>query len=291
MATVEKPLIVIVGPTASGKSSVAMKIALKYSGEIICSDSRTLYKGMDIGTAKPSAEEQAMVPHWGLDLVEPGDSYSAADFKAYALQKIAEIRARGNLPIMVGGSGMYVDAVVLDYQFGPAADPARREKLSNMTIEQLHAYCFENNIVLPENDQNKRYVIRAIERASISNTEVKLRTTPIGNSLVVGITTQKEELRRRIEQRTDQFFETGVVDEVKRLAEQYGWDNEAMTGNIYKLVRQYIDGEYDFDELKRRNSIADWQLAKRQLTWFRRRDYITWLPLEQVEQFVGKHLT
>jgi tRNA dimethylallyltransferase len=112
------PLIVIVGPTASGKTSLAIDIAKQFGGEIICADSRTVYIGMDIGTAKPSRAEQAMVPHWALDLVEPGQRFTAADFKEYANKKIAEIRSRGNIPMIVGGTGLYVDGVIFDYKFG-----------------------------------------------------------------------------------------------------------------------------------------------------------------------------
>src|SRR5690606_10027818 len=107
--TPERPLVVIVGPTASGKSATAMCVAKEFNGEIICADSRTIYRGMDIGTAKPSKQDRTEVPHWGLDLVEPGELFTAADFKYYAQQKIAEIRARGRLPIVVGGTGLYVD--------------------------------------------------------------------------------------------------------------------------------------------------------------------------------------
>src|SRR5215216_6778680 len=112
-----KPLITIVGPTASGKTSLAVELAEQFGGEIICADSRTVYRGMDIGTAKPSKADQKRVPHWGIDLVDPDQKFSAADFKVYANQKIKEIRARGHIPFLVGGTGLYVDAVIFDYQF------------------------------------------------------------------------------------------------------------------------------------------------------------------------------
>jgi tRNA dimethylallyltransferase len=134
------PLIVIVGPTASGKTSLAVQLAKKYDGEIICADSRTIYKGMDIGTAKPTLAERAVVLHWGLDLVEPGELFSAADFKRYADQKIEEIRNRGHVPFLVGGSGLYVDAVVFDYAFGVKADPSKRQMLEDWTVEELQNY-------------------------------------------------------------------------------------------------------------------------------------------------------
>ena len=289
MATsIKQPLIVIVGPTASGKSGVAVELAEEYNGEIICADSRTIYKGMDIGTAKPSKEDQARVPHWGLDLITPGQSFSAADFKAYAVQKIAEIRARGHVPFLVGGTGLYVDSVVFDYEFGPVADPEKRTKLEQMTLEELHKYCIENNITLPENDQNKRYVIRAIEQKGIST---KRSETPVENTVIVGITTDREQLRERISKRSEQLFDDGVVDEAKMLGDTYGWENEAMTGNIYRLSHAYLDKLITEAELKFRNENADWQLAKRQLTWLKRNPFITWLSLEEVKNYIAQRLS
>ena len=151
----EPPLVVIVGPTASGKTAVAIELAGRFDGEIICADSRTIYKGMDVGTAKPSAKEQAAVPHWGLDLVEPGERFTAADFQRYAVAKIAEFRARGRVPFLVGGTGLYVDAVLFGYEFGPEATARQRQELEGWSLLQLQEYCVKNNIKLPENSQNK----------------------------------------------------------------------------------------------------------------------------------------
>src|ERR1700758_1680789 len=163
-----KPLVVIVGPTASGKTKLAVELAEKFGGEIICADSRTVYRGMNIGTAKPTEEERRRVPHWGLDLVDPDQRFTAADFKSYAEQKISEIRARGRMPFLVGGTGLYIDGVIFDYRFGTAPDEKLRAQLEKMSLEELHEYCAKNNIMLPENDKNKRYVIRAIEQKSIN---------------------------------------------------------------------------------------------------------------------------
>jgi len=283
----ERPLIVIAGPTASGKSGVAIEIAEQYGGEIIAADSRTIFKGMDIGTAKPSKADQARVPHWGLDIVTPGEAFSAADFKAYAVQKIAEIRSRGHLPILVGGTGLYIDAVIFDYEFGPAADPVLRAKLEEMTLEDLHKYCIQHNITLPENDKNKRYVIRAIE---LKSTSAKRLDQPINTCIIVGIATDRDELRKRINQRAEQLFDDGVVAEAKTLGDMYGWESEAMTGNIYRLAHAYLDKLITEDELKYRNQNADWQLAKRQLTWLKRNQFIEWLPLESVKNYIGTRL-
>lgn len=276
------PLVVIVGPTASGKSGLAIELAEKVGGEIICADSRTVYKGMDIGTAKPSAEDQARVRHWGLDLVEPGEPFSAADFKDYANKKVAEIRARGKIPFLVGGTGLYINGVIFDYQFQPA-DLAQRSLLESMTLDELHQYCIENNIKLPENEKNKRYVIREIERKNISFTDT---SELIQQCIVVGITTEKEILLQRIHERSEQLFANGVVNEARALSNKYGWKNEAMTGNIYRSIHEFLDGTIDEAEMKTRNETADWQLAKRQITWFKRNPFITWLPLEKVGKYV-----
>lgn len=282
----ELPLVVIVGPTASGKSATAMQIAEEFSGEIICSDSRTIYKGMDIGTAKPSKEDQARVPHWGLDLVEPGESFTAADFKDYAQKKIQEIRERGHVPMLVGGTGLYVDGLIFDYEF-VSPDPELRSRLEAMPLEELQDYCANNNVELPENQQNRRYVIRAIERKNVSG---KRLSALIPNTIIVGITTNRDELKARIAHRSEQLFENGMVEEAKLLGEKYGWNSEAMTGNIYRLVYQFLAGEFNEDELKRRFITADWQLAKRQLTWLKRNQFIHWASLDDAYSYIKKQL-
>ena len=286
MAT-KLPLVVIVGPTASGKTSLAIKLARKYQGEIICADSRTVYRDMDVGTAKPTSAERALVPHWGLDVVSPGERFTAADFKRYALAKIAEIRARGHVPFLVGGTGLYVDGVVFDYEFGSVADDSERQRLDVLSIEELREYCFDNNIKLPENDKNKRHIIRAIERRGKNG---KRRSDPISTSVIVGISTDRDLLRTRIEHRAEQLFENGVVEESIMLGKRYGWDSEAMTGNIYPLVRRYLDKELSMMELQQRFVILDWRLAKRQLTWLKRNKFIQWKPLVEAEHYLSELL-
>lgn len=275
------PLVVIAGPTASGKTALAIEMARRFKGEIICADSRTIYKGMDIGTAKPTAAERQGVPHWGLDLVEPGDYFSAADFKKYAEIKIREIRERGHVPFLVGGTGLYVDAVVFDYQFGPQADPVFRAELEAMTLEALHNYCKQNSVILPENEKNKRYVIRAIEQKSISSLR---RKEPMPNCIIVGIATESNLLRERIEARSEQLFDDGVVEEATLLGKKYGWQSEAMTGNIYPLVRAYLKNEMTLEEVKDKFTTLDWRLAKRQMTWLRRNQFIQWGSLLEVRE-------
>lgn len=277
------PLVVIVGPTASGKTSLAIDLAGQYNGEIICADSRSIYKGADIGTAKPNISEQAAVPHWGLDLVEPGEYFSVVDFKNYANQKIVEIRSRGHVPFLVGGTGLYIDAILFNYQFGLSADIELRSKLQQMKIDELHTYCRVNNIALPENYKNRRYVIRAIERNGVNSQK---NEEPLKDSIIVGITTEKEILRARIEQRTEQLFEDGVVNEAKTLGDIYGWDNEAMKSNIYPLIHLYLVGRMSISEVKEKSITLDWRLAKRQLTWLCRNRFIHWFSLDDAKIYL-----
>jgi len=277
------PLIVIVGPTASGKTSLAINLAEIYGGEIICADSRTVYKDMDIGTAKPSYEDCQRVPHWGIDLVYPYEYFSAAEFKQYSLKKIEDIRSRNKIPFLVGGTGLYIDAIVFDYKFGNKSDVKKRTLLEKLTIEELWEYCSKNNIELPYNYNNKRYVIRCIEQGGINNN----RKVEINNNIiVVGISTDRDNLRKRIKDRIEQFFDNNVVEEARILGKIYGWDNRAMSGNIYPILHKYIDNEINIEEAKVEIFYRDWHLAKRQMTWFRRNKNIEWLELNQVPSYI-----
>ncbi|MFC2605853.1 MAG: tRNA (adenosine(37)-N6)-dimethylallyltransferase MiaA [Candidatus Nanosynbacter sp.] len=281
------PLVVIAGPTASGKTSLAIRLAKQYNGEIICADSRTIYRDMDIGTAKPTMAEREAVPHWGLDLVSPGETFSAAQFKEYALQKISEIRSRGRLPFLVGGTGLYIDAVIFDFQFGAPPDPSLRHELEKRTVAELQYYCYKYNRKLPENNKNKRYLIHAIEQKNNIN---RCSTGIRDNSVVVGIATNKDILRTRIVLRSEQLFLNNVVSEAMLLARKYGWDNEAMTGNVYPLVREFLNKNITENELKRQFVIADWRLAKRQMTWLRRNPFIMWATLDSAEHYLSQLL-
>ncbi len=281
------PLIVIVGPTASGKTSLAIQLAKKYRGEIICADSRTVYCGMNIGTAKPSLEEQQEVSHWGLDLVDPVDSFSASQFKSYARQKIKEIRSRGNIPFLVGGTGLYIDSVIFDFQFGAKYSKEKRANLQEMTISELQQYCVNHDVVLPENSKNKRYLIRAIERAGKKSSRLEV---PLNNTTVVGITTDKQLLKQRITDRAKKMFKDGVVEETIELANSAGWCNEAMTGNVYPIIKKLIEKEIDEDQAVREFIVSDVNLVKRQLTWFRRNSFIEWGDVHSCEQYLSRVL-
>lgn len=249
--------LVILGPTASGKTGVSIEIAKKIEqlaghslskefcgfkgAEIISADSRAIYRGLDIGTAKPSLEEQSGIVHWGIDLVDPGERFTVADWKYYAEERIADIRSRGKLPIIVGGTGLYIDALVYNYQF----------------------------------DEQKK--VEQSDRQSICT-----------NFLLVGIKWDSAELRERITIRADKLFIQDLYDETRKAVELYKWDTQAMKSNIYQFAWSYLQGEYDLETAKKLFILDDWHLAKRQLTWFKRNKTINWLPLVEVEPYVLK---
>lgn len=280
-----KPLIVIIGPTASGKTALALKLAKRYNGEIISADSRAIYRYLDIGTAKPTEKEQDGVPHWGIDLVDPNQSFSVADFQHYAKTKITEIRSRGKMPFLVGGSGLYVDAVIFDYQFPTGVDCAQeRMKYNKMSLTDIISYCEKNNIDLPENYKNKRYVINQIVRRGCQPTK---RSEVIDNCLVFGIKVDRNELRERIGLRAESMFQDGVIEEAKKVAASFGWEHESMTGVIYPLIRQYLEGEIDLKQTIELFKQSDLRLVKKQLTWFRRyHNIINWVELKEAERSI-----
>ena len=281
------PVVVIVGPTASGKTGLAIDLAKKYNGEIICADSRTVYKGMDIGTAKPTLAERAGIPHWGLDLREPGERFTAYDFKVYADAKIEEIRQRGHVPFLVGGTGLYIDAVILDYEFTDSFEGALRTSLENKSLEELWKYCNNNNLKLPENSKNKRHVINAILRKSIS---VKGKSEPRQDMIVVGISTEKNVLLARMRMRAEQLFNDGVVSEATTLGKKYGWETEVLKSNVYRVIRDSLYAPTSQDEMIDRTVALDWQLAKRQLTWLKRDAFIKWLNGDEAREYLSKQL-
>ena len=274
-----QPLIVIIGPTASGKTAASIELAKKIGGEIICADSRTVYRGMDIGTAKPTKEEQQGIPHYLLDIVDPDETFTVADFQKLAKEKIAEIRSRNNVPIIAGGTGLYVDSILFNYTFSVQSSEKVRTKFEKHTIEELWEYCEKNNIELPENKYNKRYVIRSIERKGDSNHK---RNELIDNCYVVGITTHKEKLQQRIAERADYMFTDNLLKETQRLSKKYNLTHESMTANIYPLIYKVNTGELSLEEAKKQFITLDWRLAKRQLTWFKRNPYIHWCSREEV---------
>lgn len=267
-----KPLIVVVGPTASGKSALAMRIAKEYGGEIIAADSRTVYRGMDIGTAKPTTEDQQEIRHHLLDMRDPDESFSAAEFKKMAVAAIQDIQSRGKLPVLVGGTGLYIDSVIFDYQFGPAADEQRRAELNKLSVEELQNVCRENNIELPSNSQNKRHLIRAVELGGLLKQKRQLRE----HTFVVGISTERVVLKQRIEKRAHEMIAEGVVEEVRHIGQKYRWKGEALKGNIYRIFRGAVEEQISLEAAVEEFVRSDMALAKRQMTWFKRNPAVHW---------------
>lgn len=278
------PLIVITGPTGSGKSAIALSLAEKYGGEIICADSRTVYKFMDIGTAKPSLDDQKRVKHWLLDVVNPDDKFSVSDFQELAQKAINNIRSRGKIPFLVGGTGLYIDAVVLDFSFAEKADLELRTELEMLTTEQLKELIKKQYLAMPENENNRRYLIRCIEK---NNASVSGNDTPEQDTFVFAIQTEKEVLEKKISQRIDEMFDSGVLKESQQLFDKFGQENESMTGNIYPIVKRLIDGEIDERQAKELCVVRDRRLAKRQITWLKRHEYVEWVESSEVFGVIG----
>ena len=260
------PLIVILGPTASGKTGYAIRLAQLIGGEIICADSRTVYQGMDVGTAKPTKHEREMVPHWAIDLVAPNQRFTLYDFQRYAQTKIEEIRERGHVPMLVGGSGLYIDSVIYDYQLShePEFDMVRRQQLENLSLIELKNYVISQQIELPSDTQNRRRLIRAIEQGGVNKKCSQL----IPNTIVIGIATDKETLRQRSSQRSQTMLDDGLIDETAELLSKYG-TTEPLRRNAYGVVQQYLAGEIGVGELVPLMVRRDMQLVKKQLTWWR----------------------
>lgn len=270
----ESPLVVIVGETASGKSALAMTLAKELDGEIVSADSWAVYKGFDIGTAKPTQTDQKQVPHHLIDVAEPQKGYSAAVFKQMAAKAIKDITKRGKLPILVGGTGLYVDSVIYNYSFLPASDPKLRQELNDMTLEQLWERTNELGLDTSGIDlRNKRRVIRLIENNGVRPTRSPLRS----DTLILGLSIDRKTLQTKIEKRIDAMVKAGFIDEVKSLLVKYPEDIEAFNAPGYRAFKEHVQGKITLDQAKERFRQNDLQLAKKQRTWFKRNNSIHWI--------------
>jgi tRNA dimethylallyltransferase len=284
------PLVAVVGETASGKSALAMHLAQRYDGEIISADASTVFRGFDIGTAKPSEAERQAVRHHGLDVADPSEGFTVAQFQQLANQAIAEVTARGKLALLVGGSGLYVDSVLYNYSFAEVANPQLRRELDELSVQELQARARALNLPLEQIDaQNKRRVIRLIETGGEAGKRTSLRS----NTLVLGLKIAPEALAGNIEKRVDAMLEAGLTEEVRALAEHYGWHVQPMQGIGYREFNAYFSGTQSLQETRARIITHTRQLAKKQRTWFRRNKSIHWVATEAealglVDQFLNK---
>jgi tRNA dimethylallyltransferase len=290
MAKPTTPLIVIVGETASGKSAVALELAKLLNGEIICADSRTIYKNMDIGTAKPSLEDQALVSHHMLNIVKPNEDFNASLFQKMATKIINDIWDRGKWPIMVGGTGLYVDSVVFNYKFR-AKDSAKRKLLESKSLEELVNIARSNNLDVSD-PKNKRYLVRLLESNQNSPSN---RHTLRPNTLIMGLRVDRTDLRERIVSRVEKMFKLGLRREVEDLLKTYSWQDPGMTSIGYREFKEYYIEGLSMTKVKQKIVYSTLQFAKRQRTWFKRNRNIYWTDNSDdvkkvVQEFTSKHL-
>lgn len=286
------PLIVIVGETNSGKSSLSLQLAQLFGGEIICADALTVRKRANIGTAKPPEEARQLVRHHLLDIIGPNDSFTASDFKKLANQAVEDISERGKLPILVGGSGLYIDGLLYNYSFLPVSNKEERAKLNLLTQTELvekSRYLGLDTEGLDTN--NTRRLVRLIESGGQKPVKNKLRP----QTLLIGLELSRDELRARVTERINNMLAEGLEKEVLDLSSQYGWEAEIMKGIGYHEWRAYFDGAVDRQTIEQQIHSDTMDLAKRQRTWFKRNKSIHWFDtpvdldtiVELVTTFLG----
>ncbi len=298
------PLIVICGPTATGKTALALEIAERFSGEIISADSRQVYRGLDIGSAKATPEERARAPHHLIDVADISEIFSVADFKEKATAAIADIRSRNKLPIICGGTGMYISALIDDHQL-PAVDPnpELREKLEQMDTEDLVEHLQKLDPVRAEtiDHHNRVRLIRAIEIATELGTVPKLVTrtnqSDENEVLMIGLTLPKEVLLERISTRIHDRIPT-LFEEIRKLLDD-GISAERLQsfGLEYRYGTEFVAGFLNEKDFVNILTTKTWQYVRRQITWFKRDDRITWLNpisdkekiLTHVQEFLVRH--
>lgn len=283
-------LIAVVGPTASGKTSLAVALAKELGTEIISADSRQVYRRMDLGTGKDLSdyhvEEGRYIPYHLIDIVEPGTKYNVFEYQQDFMKVYEDMKSRELLPVLCGGTGMYVEAILKGFNLIPVPEnKALREQLSDKTLQELAEILssYKNLHNVTDLDTTKR-AIRAIEIEEYKRThQVEERPFPKLNALVVGIDVDRDTRRERITRRLKQRLEDGMLDEIRGLlAEGIPADDLIYYGLEYKFLTQYIIGELSYDDMFRKLEIAIHQFAKRQMTWFRGMEKrgipIYWLP-------------
>ena len=287
-------VLVIVGPTAVGKTALSVELAKKFNGEIISGDSLQIYKKLDIGTAKISTSEMSGIPHHLIDVIEPTDNYSVADFQKAGRQLITEITERGHLPIIAGGTGLYIQSLLYDYQLGAKEEVVSdvRKKYEELAgkigKKQLWEYLKEKDPLAAEKIHwnNQRKVIRALEVFEVTGYSImtpKEKPQCLYEYCMIGLDTDRKLLYQRIDQRVDQMIAAGLVDEA-RFVYSLG-EIQASQGIGYKELYPYFKGEITLEEAVEQIKQNSRRYAKRQLTWFRNRLKAQWVDLlEQPKQ-------
>lgn len=291
----KKPLIIIAGPTASGKTKLSVALAQKINGEIISADSMQVYKGMDIGTAKVKEEEMGGIKHHLISILDPGDGFNIHSFQKLAKNAIQEIESRGKIPILVGGTGFYIQSVLYNISFDESESNLEIRKNLEKCLEEkgnlfLHSLLKDIDTPSYENihPNNVKRVIRALEYYQVMgrpisehNEEERNKQSPY-DFLFYVLTMNRDLLYERINQRVEEMFEQGLLDEVKELVKK-GYTKElvSMQGLGYKEIIDYFEGKYSLEEAKYILKRDTRHFAKRQLTWFRREKDAIWLPIDQ----------
>ena len=298
------PLLVLVGPTAVGKTALSLELARRFDGEIVSADSRLFYRGLDIGTAKPSAAEQAAVPHHLINLAAPDQTLSLGEYQRLAYRTIDGVLARGRLPIFVGGTGQYVWAVVEGWGIPEVApQPALRATLEALGERELARWLAELDPAAAGriDPRNVRRVVRALEvtlRTGRPISELQRKTPPPYDIYIAGLTRDRDALYERIDARVDEMMAAGLLDEVARLRDAgYGPRLPSMSGLGYRQLLAYLVGEMTLEEAVTRIKFETHRFARQQATWFRADDpRIHWFAVETetdqaittVEEWLGK---
>jgi tRNA dimethylallyltransferase len=291
-----KPLVVIVGPTAAGKSQIAILVAKALGTEVLTADSRQVYRGMDIGTDKPTAAERQGVPHRLIDLVDPDQPFNTGEFRRQAVTEIARLHHEGRVPLLVGGTGLYVRTVLRGLWEGPPADWEFRRSLereagvkgADWLYRRLVQVDPESARRLHPNDRVK--IVRALEvhhllgrPLSEEHKRHAFADTPFV-PLLIGLTRERTVLYRRVDDRVELELAKGLVEETKQLMDRgYGRQLGSMKGLGYKQMAGYLAGDYDYDEAVRRLKRDTRRFAKRQMTWFRKEPGMQWRSVEDTE--------
>lgn len=303
-------VIVICGPTASGKTSLSIEVAKKIDGEIISCDSMQIYKDMNIGTAKPTVEEMQGIPHYMLDFVLPSERYSVADFKEAATDRIEDILKREKVPIIVGGTGLYVDALTKNITYPEIEiDLEYRKQLEELIKENRLESLYEEAKKIDEkamqtiSKNDKKRIMRVLEiyhQTGKTKTQLESEsrlTPPPYEYIVFAINMEREKLYERINKRVDIMIDQGLIEEVEALTKKYEEFPTAMQGLGYKEVVSYLKKEITKEEMIEKLKMETRRYAKRQLTWFRKDENIKWIdglaPLEQniqciLEEYSGE---
>ena len=275
-------IIVILGPTASGKSSLAIKLAEKISGEIVNADSRQVYKEMNIGTGKTDSFS-SKIPHHLLDVVSPDKPFSLAQYQRLAILAIDDVLRRKKVPIICGGTGLYIRAIIDNLDI-PRVKPniKLRQKLEKQTIAKLFSQLIKLDPITAKiiDQYNKRRLVRALEvvlTKQTSFTDLQKTKKLRYEVLQIGIKTDRVILRQRIEKRFNQMIEKGLMEETKKLLKKYSANLPSMSGIGYLEISQYLAGEIPFQEAVNRAVARTYQYSKRQMTWFKKDERIKWV--------------